>query len=113
MTDLEQLSRDAAGCLPEELQITGELPGTANERVRPWRDAWLHESTEACAEIMVRVLWPKRIVVGGYQETVKAIQYSDDGQPFVLVCELIEGDPVRALRTVTLRALVAMKRKQT
>ena len=60
-SELQALSREVAGLLPNDfgngrLDKTGV--GTPNgwAKFRPHGEQWLHESTEACAEIMVRII---------------------------------------------------------
>lgn len=98
MTDLQELSREAARKLPKEWDALVVECGKA---------VWLHESTEACTEIMVRVLWPKQWFVGlAPSGTVQAFQDSCDGD--FRVVENYEPDAMQAFRTAVLRAVVAL-----
>ncbi|CAB4199201.1 hypothetical protein UFOVP1326_27 [uncultured Caudovirales phage] len=95
MTDLEQLSRDAAKVLPEMLHRALKNPDR------------LAYDTEACAEIMVRVLW--RLGISLEQTTGR------EGEHYVEASAgtarvAIHGDPVQAFRTVVLRALIEVKK---
>ena len=111
MTDLEQLSRDAAGCLHADdtpLVLFG-TPDVGRMYVRGGPSQWLHESTEACSEILVRVLWPANIHVWSFGFT--APDTTDGRGSETTYVE--EADPMLAFRVAVLRALVAMKGKQT
>ena len=95
MTDLEQLSREAAEILDEKARrafgvteqgmIAAGMCGSTQ---------WLHESTEACASIMVRVLWP----LGVMRELIEA-WFFDKGE-----------DRMQAFRTAVLCALIEVKK---
>lgn len=108
---LEALSREAAGCLPGNIFdvwpiFDEEERGIiyTNEGAR-----WLHESTEACAEIMVRVLWPADTDITGGR-TTKGIWGA--GWSGIKAGEFVyEEDPMLAYRVAVLRALIALKGK--
>lgn len=112
MTDLEQLSRDAAKVLKgSEVFPYQWINGPDGERtgaLYKWRDVWLHESTEACAEIMVRVLWPAAVYVDGNPATNYAWCHSHN-QHSILV-DAHDADPMQAFRTAVLRALIEVKK---
>ena len=88
--ELQELSRQAVKMLPEE--ITRKFNIAMTGRIA-CSDGWLHESTEACAEIMVKVLWP----AGYMRELIEAWFFLKD-----------EGK-MRAFRVCVLRALIALK----
>ena len=111
--ELEDLSRAAAAKLPPEF-AAHLWPSCVNDEPSgiwtngTYDDMWLHESTEACAEIMVRVLWPKGwLPVGheigcyvlneGFLPTGIAVRYKE-----------IEGGPMLVFRVAVLRAVVAL-----
>lgn len=118
--ELQQLSRDAAGCLPKEWRrdhgmilnvgakedLSDAVPsGRVYERERG--PCWLHESIEACATIAAERLRGLSIypLTGGC-----AIQRNDD---IVAACHVDEvgGNHTTALCVCILRALVALKGK--
>lgn len=111
MNELQELSREAARKLPEGLQLDdlylcydGESAGMiALEDGSFW---WLHESTEACAEIMVRVLWPAGKYVCGDKSgsAYVGVLLSDER----LRDGVDDDDPMQAFRTAVLRAVVAL-----
>ena len=116
MNELQELSRDAARKLPDGFQLDdlyicydGESAGMiALEDGSFW---WLHESTEACAEIMVRVLWPKEIYLQGYvSDGETLVGMFNDNQKTEEGCFGTESDtdPTQAFRTAVLRAVVAL-----
>lgn len=108
-TELQGLSREAAGCLPREirgelqLRLDGYLCGDSNGE--DWRVQWLHESTEACTEIMVRVLWPAGVALVPGIECVRAIFEAGDSLSEVQIV----SDPMRVYRVAVLKALIALK----
>ena len=69
---------------------------------------WLHESTEACAEIMVRVLGPKGLRVS--QER-KSWVMRGRFNPCRCECQFteVDNDPMQAFRIAVLRAVCAME----
>lgn len=115
-TELQGLSMQAAGCLPELFQgpdweLCTEAPihdGRDGRVARSYRKPiWLHESTEACAEIMVRVLWPKNVYLHGSDgcAVYQGIPSRAYGSNFIL----FDGDPMLAFRVAVLKALIALK----
>lgn len=132
MTDLEQLSRDAAGCLlatdfelSKQLGLfTGDTTDTpllgkqllsfnADEETGELLTCWLHESTEACSDIETLVLWPAGWAVRGSDQWAEAYKPGERSQYHIVRFDAVDGDRKLARRIVTLRALVAMKGKQT
>lgn len=107
MTDLEQLSREAAKALPKEWRLSGMIHTPSGH----WCvvDA-LTVDTEACAEIMVRVLWPQHICIEGCGTGgLFACAYDINGAAIDSTrCE--DGDPLQAFRTAVLRALIEVKK---
>lgn len=103
LQELQQLSREAARKLPEGVCIEwrngvvteGSVFGTGI------KEYWLHESTEACVEIMVRVLWPKGWSVKEDLYGACAIHWEES-----IVVK--DTDPMQAFRTAVLRAVVAL-----
>lgn len=101
MNELEELSREAAKVLPEELRCElgirlddgGAWRGTDGDGERYYKP--LAEHTEACTEIMVRELkglWAR---------------------VYALMLHLIEDDGIeemQAFRTAVLRALIEVKK---
>lgn len=119
--ELQDLSRRAAGCLPKGFfsEKPGETrlhlatdEGTANGKVCHWEevsdyqygDYWLHESTEACCEIMVRVLFEAdrgvTLMQGGFR-------YEEDGGWAYIHFE--HNRDVLAYRVAVLLAICALK----
>ena len=104
--ELQDLSRRAAACLSNPLQEYETWAGGyhfgyvdgINRRI------WLYESTEACTEIMVRVLWPLEIYAVPYRENaahfinIPPVAYEECG-----------NDPMLAYRVAVLKALCALK----
>jgi len=119
-SELRELSRKAAGCLPNPFLFGRAGAFVVNAPGRLKRDfigkvwnggdaGWLHESTEACTEIMVRVLGRDivRVVVGSDN---CVIFHSDLNQEIACVMFYEVGeDPMLAFRVAVLRALVALK----
>ena len=123
--ELEALSREAAGCLPWEFWQTVE-PGDTyyprhddaqpvfegywpceNDRA-DWQ-VWLHEDTQACTEIMVRVLGDADISIDtSVKGSMALLQQAYDEEIFVPFIPA-DGDPMLAYRVAVLRALVALK----
>lgn len=75
---------------------------------------WLHKSTEACTEIMVRVLWPNGVYVQGGQEVSGGIESQcwidgptkhHDPDDMECISSAIDADPMQSFRTAVLRAL--------
>lgn len=117
--ELEALSRQAAGCLPEDffpeehrlhMHPKGKPPGMVWIGDEGWR--WLHKSTEACCEVMVRVLWVVSIDIKGSPASAgspaKSIAWVEwDGGDYIP--DIWEDDPMLAYRVAVLRALIALK----
>lgn len=106
--ELQDLSRKAAKLLPkDELSccwvdgINQDLYNYDDKR----RIEWLHESTEACAEIMVRVLWPKGAFVRPEFPHRWYLNFRNPQQWSVVDKAAISADPVQAFRTAVLLAL--------
>jgi hypothetical protein len=104
--ELQQLSRDAAGCLLEGILGNEILLGGRNlyaNGMLGFPDVfgmlWLHESTEACTEIMLVFIKP-------FPDTFRDLWMRYDG--LVLTGEM-SGAP--AFRVATLRTYVALKGK--
>ncbi len=105
--ELQDLSRKAAKLLPiTSPAFTFEYSNGKTGRVyTAGRHIWLHESTEACAEIMVKVLLPKNIWLE-YTEVL-----GREPAMLVMPVEAIEpvyykrSDPMQAFRTAVLLAL--------
>lgn len=94
MTDLEQLSRDAAKVLTSRERIEFYVSKEGYQGSQNIVRRWLHESTEACAEIYVRKLRGHTIKVSAIMDT------------------LIAGgvEEMQAFRTAVLRALIEVKK---
>ncbi len=146
-TELQSISREAAGCLPERM-FDGRFGSDAIREAEPGKVpyavtehpayevhyCWLHESTEACTEIMVRVLLPcsslPALSIGEL-----CIQQDRNGIGVVYIrcgdsraegqasycpagyfsksrhCpDAFEGDPMLAFRVAVLKALIALKK---
>lgn len=120
--ELEALSREAAGCLPEDwrfaawdrLGTPGLIESKDNTLDRSGNEyypqCWLHESTEACAEIMVRVLWPANYCpIGNMQgcwiEAIGMQQGAPNWYHYGM-------NPMLAYRVAVLTALIALKGPQ-
>ena len=122
MTDLEQLSRDAAKVLhTEKTEFSWQHYSHTSERyigkiVLPrhkWDGClmWLHESTEACADIMVLVLWPKGVWLD--YANASGRNPSIVLMPIDALDEFYKdnnNDPMQAFRTAVLRALIEVKK---
>lgn len=132
---LQELSREAAGCLPpppwnfellslyrhdtKYATITGTKTRSAGmvSQTGSGDIFWLHESTEACTEIMVRVLWPADQTVHGFKSaggtyTARAIcdpSNEGDANDTIGSSYANEKDPMLAFRVAVLRALIALK----
>lgn len=100
--ELQELSRQAAEKLPADILMRGKSDPQIG---KIWDNdcwTWLHESTEACAEIMVRVLWPNEIYGVPFRKNAchfihtTPVNYEDCG-----------NDPMLAFRIAVLRALIA------
>jgi len=118
---LQELSRRAAGCLPKEWRLAssglpffvcyeagmpdGAVNGYVSDHCRNPRK-WLHESTEACSEIMVRVLWAKNVVIGGSVYPANVVVWGTTPPMFVTKEQI--PDPMLAFRVAVLRALIAL-----
>ena len=106
--ELQELSRRAAQLISHDalpkgcFLLTGAWPNEYEKDGRISECIYLHESTEACAEIMVRVLWLKGITLhtylGGVWATMPELKRFEDLNP----------DPTQAFRTAVLRAVVAL-----
>ena len=127
MDDLQALSRRAAACLPDDLCVALRITKSLNDGIAPessWVSVgtravtvghgylgrvWLHESTEACTEIMVRVLWPNHWDINGYYfgpaETHGAAIWPACDSSVVVTND---GDPMLAYRVAVLRALTTL-----
>ena len=103
MSELEELSRAAARKLPNEWDALVAECGKV---------VWLHESTAACAQIMVRVLWPKCIYVmhAGMAKQVLAMKLMANSPDELIAFSERDyiSDPMQAFRTAVLRAVVAL-----
>lgn len=130
-SELQELSRKAAGCLPKDEWYAGQvlqnpLHGNSIGLWRPdisksgWK--WLHESTEACTEIMVRVLTGHNLApsaqcvciaweVPVYGEKRLHILGYETKKIFVNIAEC-GGDLMLAFRIAVLRALIALSPMQ-
>jgi hypothetical protein len=116
--NLEQLSREAAGCLPYKfyndewvVMRIPEMEGRIDSLLRGF--CWLHESTEACTEIMVRVLWPAGWRVIGSKDLAEA-HYPPAmvvGAWNIQRFEEYNNDPMLAFRVAVLLALICLKGK--
>lgn len=124
MTDLEQLSREAAKVLhTEKTEFSWQHYSHTSERyigkiVLPrhkWDGClmWLHESTEACAEIMVRVLMPERVdldwIAAGEIYASRRPDYQGT-HPSIIIAKVREADEMQVFRTAVLRALIEVKK---
>lgn len=121
--ELEELSREAAGKLPDSIRLVGGRvlqnggffwwdgidAATADKMDILTHKVWLHESTEACTEIMVRVLWP-RVVIVPHNGNMVAVDYDNHRKYIADNANII--DPMLAYRVAVLRALVAGKGEQ-
>lgn len=116
--DLQQLSRDAAGKLPKT-PYTADVsqPFRYHEQLDSfclgsgeWIDAErLHESTEAAAEIMVRVLWPARVwleYANALARRPSIIALNSEAKS--VYYDKCDNDPMLAFRVAVLRAVVAL-----
>ena len=94
--------------MPPELGISCWAWAFAPEQPseKPEHEIWLHESTEACAEIMVRVLWPASIDITGDGEGQAAYCLPTDIEANGAVFK--EADPMLAFRVAVLRALTTL-----
>jgi hypothetical protein len=115
--ELQELSRDAAKALP----TNPDWPWFSHEDDN-WRDGrivedkgegrmcWLHESTEACTEIMVRVLNGSWTLC---KDGTAVIHSYPDGTTYVAVEHSNQhgNDPMLAFRAAVLRALIALEKK--
>ena len=112
MSELEELSCAAARKLP-----TNPAWPWFSHSDDDWRDGrivegkgegrlcWLHECTEACAEIMVRVLWPASVSI---EQSIgrEGELYAEASAGMARVA--VHNDPMQAFRTAVLRAVVAL-----
>lgn len=105
--ELQDLSRRAAALLKQS-QLSFELlraTPSAPYSGAIWnhRAVWLHESTEACAEIMVQVLWPENVTVVSLGNGCAPC----NGSGWIDAANKTESaDPMQAFRTAVLLALV-------
>ena len=138
--ELMELSRQAAGCLPEDVRdslrceneyralgVTGYWECFREGYDISW-NFWLHESTEACTEILARVLMAPGVLCDlkpnrdGFRifcrwevlDTVSAIRegnegHMDGGYRLYAGPSTIGNDPMLAFRVAVLRALIALK----
>ena len=104
MTDLQELSREAARRLPDGMFAYEVIDGQRTGRI--WLDdswTWLSGATAALAEIMVRVLWPAEIEIRAYDTLMAPI-----GRRMSAVEPVeIGSDPMQAFSTTVLRAAIA------
>lgn len=106
-TELQGLSREAAGCLLElaagsDFDSSIDTGGHVTLEVG---ECWLHESTEACTEIMVRVLWAAEVdLTGGPMPNGQWGAGCTGTEDFSY-----DSDPMLAFRIAVLRALIALK----
>ena len=119
--ELMELSRQAAGCLPEDVRdslrceneyralgVTGYWECFREGYDISW-NFWLHESTEACTEILARVLMAPGVLCD--------LKPNRDGFRIFCRWEVLgsayasefNGDVMQALRVAVLRALIALK----
>ena len=124
--ELMELSRQAAGCLPVEICKELKITQSPDDGIAPessWASAgtvafifdrgcvgrkWLHESTEACTEIMVRVLWLAGAVLSeGKRVKTDHVVIAFRGQTEITWAS--NADPMLAFRVAVLRALIALK----
>ena len=115
-SELEELSRRAAGCLPKDFGVGPFAFEPEREDEIPDGALWLHESTEACTEIMVRVLWKWGCVVNGDDNTAEggapdhaAWVWGSQWPYMEAQTEYSCSDPMLAYRVAVLRALCALK----
>ena len=107
--ELQDLSRRAAACLSNPLQEYETWAGGyhfgyvdgINRRI------WLYESTEACCEIMVRVLWPASVHIDGEFNHARINGEKGCGGRLLFFKDF--GDPMLAYRVAVLKALCALK----
>jgi hypothetical protein len=139
--ELQELSRLAAGCLPKKWYPTYRdqthlgICGTRTVLVEKWAGwrnerqlVWLYESTEACTEIMVRVLWDSGVhiegcaggccayenqifIVGSKEKQLAKFTFADDNHQMDCYASdaKCNNDPMLAFRVAVLRALIALK----
>jgi hypothetical protein len=129
--ELQGLSRWAAECLlktdfdlskalglftgdTSETKLLGKqlLSFTVDEETGGFPTLWLHESTEACAEIMVRVLWPAAVYLDKIGAHTVALHYQSIGSrkwSSEMTIVLTGDDPMLAFRVAVLKALIALK----
>ena len=117
--ELEALSREAANLLPRDFftRLTNHIGGSfegmvTGEAGNQIDGSWLHESTEACTEIMVRVLGDADIsIVTSVKGSMALLQQAYDEEIFVPFIPA-DGDPMLAYRVAVLRALVALSKEK-
>ena len=99
--EMQALSRKAAGKLPFVLGIGPfAYAPTLSSGPLPEGEQWLHESTEACAEIMVQVLWRRGISIGGSSNG-----FAMAWGTYPPLVETLGNDPMQAFRIAVLRAV--------
>lgn len=104
---LETLSRDAARVLPADFKVRNYILGACQGRAPVQQIGpapWLHESTEACAEIMVRVL----LATGKFVLGEQGFLYYGEKDMQQISFENYGADPLQAFRTAVLQAVIAM-----
>ena len=110
--ELQDLSRRAAACLSNPLQEYETWAGGyhfgyvdgINRRI------WLYESTEACCEIMVRVLWGCGCCISGSPHGAWSVYPGAPNQGLLSEINSQHGnDPMLAYRVAVLKALCALK----
>ena len=113
MTDLEQLSREAAKVLTSRERIEFYVSKEGYQGSQNICRRWLHESTAACAEIMVRVLMPARVdldwIAAGEIYASRRPDYQGT-HPSIIIAKVREADEMQAFRTAVLRALIEVKK---
>jgi len=122
--ELQELSRRAARKLPKNwngafgvlwqhhsAHSCGKyVPHGVPERQQLDAAKWLHESTEACTEIMVRVLWNEEVDIKGGECAMPGSGYVawSEQRSDELTREEYFDDPMLAYRVAVLRALTAL-----
>lgn len=110
MTDLEQLSRDAAKVLTQKfefkaLEFNASIGCVWSRYDEPGIP--LHESTEACAEIYIRELMPLGVYL--IQSSGTIVAWNSEGTIELAMVALLP-DEMQAFRTAVLRALIEVKK---
>jgi hypothetical protein len=117
MNELEELSREAAKvllrdhldlCREHLIRRDGVAGGLASEPI-----IYLAESTEACAEIYVRVLMPLRVdldwIAAGEIYASRRPGYKGT-HPSIIIAKVRDANKMQAFRTAVLRALIEVKK---